>query len=76
MPVKSIVDLCGITWPVCLLKFKNALMELGVCDVLEVLTRDPEVVENIIMIVERSEDTLINQQKEGHIYRLSVEKGA
>ncbi len=76
MPVKSVVDLCGVTWPVCLLKFKNALIELGACDVLEVLTRDPEVVENIIMIVERSEDTLINHQKEGHIYRLSVEKGA
>jgi len=75
MPFKSEVDLCGITWPVCLLKFKNALIDLGACDVLEVLTRDPEVVENIIMIVDRSEDTLINQQKEGHIYHLSVEKG-
>ena len=75
MSLKSEVDLCGITWPVCLLKFKNALIDLGACEVLEVLTRDPEVVENIIMIVERSEDTLINQQKEGHIYRLSVEKG-
>ena len=60
----------------CLLKFKKALNELGADDVLEVLTRDPEVVEYIIMIVNRSEDSLINQQKEGHIYRLSVEKGA
>ena len=75
MPVKSKVDLCGITWPVCLLKFKNALIDMGPCDVLEVLTRDPEVVANIIMIVDRSGDTLINQRKEGHIYRLSVEKG-
>jgi TusA-related sulfurtransferase len=44
--------------------------------VLEVLTQDPDVVENIILIVDRSEDTLINQQKEGDIYRLSVEKRA
>ena len=59
----------------CLLKFKNALNDLGADDVLEVLTRDPEVVEYIIMIVNRSRDKLISRQKEGHIYRLSVEKG-
>jgi TusA-related sulfurtransferase len=75
MPLKSEVDLCGITWPVCLLQFKNALNALGAEDVLEVLTRDPEVVEYIVMIVKRSNDKLINQQKEGHIFRLSVEKG-
>ena len=75
MSLKSEVDLCGITWPVCLLKFKKALNELGAKDVLEVLTRDPEVMEYIIMIVDRSEDRLIDQQKEGPIYRLSVEKG-
>ena len=76
MPSKSEVDLCGIAWPVCLLKFKNALNDLCSCDVLEVLTHDPDVVDNIIMIVDRSEDTLINQQKEGDIYRLSVGKRA
>ena len=75
MPSTSEVDLCGIAWPVCLLKFKSALNDLDADDVLEVLTRDPEVVEYIMMIVNRSRDRLINQQKEGHIYRLSVEKG-
>jgi len=70
------VDLCGIAWPVCLLKFKNALGGLCSCDVLEVLTQDPDVVEYIIMIVDRSEDALIHQQKEGDIYRIFVEKRA
>ncbi len=74
MPSKSKVDLCGITWPVCLLKFKTALNDLCSCDVLEILTRDPDVVDSIVMIVDRSEDALINQQKEGDIYRLVVEK--
>ena len=60
----------------CLLKFKSALNDICSCNVLEVLTQDPDVVENIILIVDRSEDTLINQQKEGDIYRLSVEKRA
>jgi TusA-related sulfurtransferase len=76
MSSKSEVDLCGIAWPVCLLKFKHALNDLCSCDVLEVLTQDPDVAENITMIVNRSEDTLINQQKEGDVYRLSVEKRA
>ena len=76
MSSKSEVDLFGIAWPVCLLKFKYALNDLCSCDVLEVLTQDPDVAENITMIVNRSEDTLINQQKEGDVYRLSVEKRA
>ena len=74
MPSKSEVDLCGIAWPMCLLKFKTALNELCSCDVLEILIQDPDVVESIVMIVDRSMDTLINQQKEDGIYRLLVEK--
>ncbi len=58
----------------CLLKFKTALNELCSCDVLEILTQDPDVVESIVMMVDRSEDTLINQQKEDGIFRLLVEK--
>ena len=76
MPSKSEVDLVGIAWPVCLLKFKCALNELCACDVLEVLARDPDVVDSIVMIVERSGDTLVKRQKEGELYRLSIEKGA
>jgi TusA-related sulfurtransferase len=74
MPSKSELDLVGIAWPVCLLKFKCALNDLCACDVLEVIARDPDVVENIILIVDRAGDTLINQHREGEIYRLSVEK--
>ena len=74
MPSKHETDLCGIAWTVCLLKFKRALNDIRSCKVLEVLTQDPDVVENIILIVNRSEDMLINQKKEGDIYRLSVEK--
>ena len=74
MSSRTEVDLCGIAWPMCLLQFKNVLNGLCPCDVLEILTQDPAVVENIIMIVDRSADRLIHQQKDGEIYRLSVEK--
>jgi TusA-related sulfurtransferase len=75
MPSKSELDLVGISWPVCLLKFKCALNELGAWDMLDVTARDPDVVENIIMIADRSGSTLIDQHLEGDIYRLSIEKG-
>ena len=68
------LDLIGITWPVCLLKFKTVLNTLGSCEVMEVLAQDPEVVENIVMIIERSEDTLINRRQDGEIHRLSVRR--
>ena len=74
MPSKSELDLVGISWPVCLLKFKCVLNDLGACDVLDVTARDPEVVDNIIMIVDRSGSAVINQRLEGDIYRLSIEK--
>ena len=53
-----------------------ALNDLCACDVLEVLTQDPDVVENITMIVNRSEDRLITKKKDSAIYRLSIKKGA
>ena len=75
MPSKSELDLMRVAWPECLLKFNSALNDLCACNVLEVLAEDPDVVHNIIMIVDRSEATLINQQKEGEIYRLCIQKG-
>ena len=69
------LNLVGVTWPVCLLKFKSAVSDLGIREILDVLTQDPDVVASINMIVDRSEDTLINQQREGDVYRLSIRKG-
>ncbi len=68
------LDLIGIAWPVCLLKFKTELNNLDSCEKMDVLAQDPEVVENIVMIIERSEDTLIDRRKDGKIYRLTVRR--
>jgi TusA-related sulfurtransferase len=75
MPSTSYLNLVGIAWPVCLLKFKNTLNGLCSCDLLEVSAHDPDVVSNLIMIVERSDDLLIDQQKKGEVYRLRIRKG-
>jgi len=69
------LDLVGVAWPVCLLKFKTVVNDLCTCEILDVQTKDPDVVASIEMIVDRSEDTLIDQQREGDIYRMSIRKG-
>jgi TusA-related sulfurtransferase len=71
----SKLNIVGVEWPVCLLKFKSAANSLGDSEVLEVLTQDPDVVANITLLVNRSADTLIAQQKDGEVYRLSIQKG-
>jgi len=75
MMLTSKLNLVGVAWPVCLLKFKSAANGLGAREVLEVLTQDPDVVADITMLVNRSQDTLIDQQKDGEVYRLSIQKG-
>jgi len=69
------LDLVGVAWPVCLLKFKTVVNDLCTHEILDVQTKDPDVVASIEMIVDRSEDTLIDQQREGDIYRMSIRKG-
>ena len=69
------LDLIGVAWPVCLLKFKTAINDLGAYQVLDVLTKDPDVAASIKLIIERSADTLINQEREGDVYRISIQKG-
>ena len=74
MSTKSELDLAGVAWPVCLLQFKNAFDELSSCEVLEILSHDPDVVKNILMIAYRSEGKLIRQQQEGDLYRVFIQK--
>ena len=74
MSTKSELDLAGVAWPVCLLQFKNAFDALCPCEVLEILSHDPDVVKNILMIAYRSEGKLIRQQQDGDLYRVFIQK--
>jgi TusA-related sulfurtransferase len=75
MPSTAQLDLTGISWPVCLLKFKQNLLALGTGDQLEVLVQDPDVADHILLIVNRSEDRLIDRQTDGERFRLWIQKG-
>jgi len=74
MAIKLALDLAGVAWPGCLLQFKNTFDELCSCEVLEVLSYDPDVVKNILMIAYRSKGELIQQQREGDLYRVFIRK--
>lgn len=73
MSSSSELDLTGTGWPVCLLKFKQALNELRSRGTIEVLVQDPEVTDQLLMIVEHSEHKLIKRQMEGETIRLSIQ---
>jgi TusA-related sulfurtransferase len=48
-------------------------MALG--DVLEVLIKDPEVIEDLTKIVNRSQDQLLQTLREEDHYRIRIKKG-
>jgi TusA-related sulfurtransferase len=71
----SQLDLTGISWPVCLLKFKQNLLALRTGQRLEVLVQDPDVADHIVLIVDRSEDRVLDRQIDGKRFRLCIQKG-
>ena len=74
MATKLSLDLVEIAWPACLLQFKHTFDALCSSEVLEVLSHDPDVVKNILMIAYRSKGELIQQKQEGDLYRIFIRK--
>ncbi|MFH1139940.1 MAG: sulfurtransferase TusA family protein [Pseudomonadota bacterium] len=74
MAKKQILNLIGIVSPFCLLEFKNALARFRRGQLLEVHVQDPEVVEDLIRLVERSDDRLVARKKVGDQYRILVKR--
>ena len=68
------LNLEAIGWPACLIEFKRVLDDLEMRDVLEVLTKDPDIVESIKMIAGNSDFNTIRQDRQGSIYRVYIQK--
>lgn len=66
------LDLRGVALPVSLLKCKRTLMDLRATDALEVLVHDPEVAEDLVKIIERSQERTIRSEREGNFYRIHI----
>jgi TusA-related sulfurtransferase len=63
-----------VSW-LSLLKCKDTLSKMTLGDVLEVLIKDLEVIEDLTKIVSRSQDQLIQTLREEDHYRIRIKKG-
>ncbi len=72
MQTVSTLNLIGVVSPFCLMEFKSALVLVGEGQMLEVLIQDPSVVEDLVRLVEHSNDRLVELKKEGNCYHLVV----
>ncbi len=75
MPSNSKLDLIGVISPLCLLKCKSVLAGMESGHVLEILLQDPDVVEELIKIINRSQDIVITIESERNHYRTYIKKG-
>ena len=69
------LNLIGVASPVCLLKCKSELAKIHTGEVLEILLQDPDVLKELIKIIARSTDKMIQSAKEGDHYRVRLRKG-
>ena len=76
MVCREKLNLIGVVSPVCLLKCKRVLSEMDAGDVLEVLLQDPDVVEELVKIVERSSDRVMKLNREQDHFRIQLERGS
>jgi TusA-related sulfurtransferase len=74
MNSKNEINLIGVISPVCLLKCKSTLAGMNSGDMLEILLQDPEVVDELIKIVERSNDRVVSKQRDSDHYRVTIRK--
>lgn len=69
------LNLVGILSPICLLKCKSVLAQMNCGDILEISLQDPDVVEELTKIIERSPDRLIKTGKKQEDYLIHIKKG-
>jgi len=75
MTSKNILDLRGVISPLNLLKCKSCLKAMDKGDVLEVLIADIDVVQDLRMIVKRSNDEIVYTKKMVDYICLGIKKG-
>ena len=66
------LDLRGVVLPVSLLKCSHALSEMGSHECLEILIRDQESTDELVRIIERSQDRAVHLARVGDHYRIHV----
>ena len=74
MPSKSEINLIGVVWPVCLLKCNSELNRLNEGEEVDVIVQDPDVLKDLLRIVERSLEHSVATFYEKNHYRIHIRK--
>jgi TusA-related sulfurtransferase len=75
MQADKILDLCGVLAPYCLLMCKSELAHMQSGAILEVHLRDPETIEDLLTILDRSGETVVARVQHQDRTCLWVQKG-
>ncbi|MCD4722799.1 MAG: sulfurtransferase TusA family protein [Desulfobacula sp.] len=75
MASKIVLDLRGVISPLNLLKCKSRLKSMEQGDVLEVMLADIDVIQDLIMIVNRSRDEVVYKNKNKDYICLGIKRG-
>jgi TusA-related sulfurtransferase len=69
------LNLLDVAEPICLLMCKRTMEGMRHGEVLEVFMRDPEAVENLVRVVERSRDEVLGLKRRGDHFHIEIMKG-
>lgn len=75
MVQKQILDLSDMLSFLSLLKIQNKLADLRPGDLLEVVLNDQATVADLMRIVNRSEDRIIEEKQEKDLFKIKIVKG-
>lgn len=75
MDSKIKLDLVGVVSPLCLMKCKSCLQSMTSGEIVEVRIEDPDVVDELVVIIGRSKDLIIDRKREKDCHRIRIRKG-
>lgn len=75
MPAEKRIDLRGVISPLDLLRCKNSLKSMEEGDLLDVILADLDVVEDLEIIVNRSNDEIVYKKRTAGCFRIGIKKG-
>ena len=75
MTTHTEINLMGVLPPVCLLQCKKHLNDMAIGDVICVCVQDQETVRDLSLIIARSNDRIIKQERNAGTYRVFIQKG-
>jgi len=68
------INLSYMIWPVCLLRCNETLSRLQPGETLSVIVSDPDMVNNILLLIKSQPDLQYNKSRESGSYRITVNR--